>query len=100
MLYAVRCIDKPGSAELRGQLRPDHLKYLEGHTGKLVLGGALLTDDGDAPMGSLLIINMVDRAEADAFSAGDPFTKGGLFEDVTITPLRKALFNPAAAEGA
>ncbi|MFQ5971974.1 MAG: YciI family protein [Alphaproteobacteria bacterium] len=100
MLYAVRCTDKPGATELRERLRADHLQYLEGYADRLVLGGAMLSDDGEMPLGSLLIVNVADRAEAEAFSAGDPFTRGGVFESVTVTRLRKALFNPAAAEGA
>jgi hypothetical protein len=48
----------------------------------------------------LLIVNVASRAEAQAFVDGDPFTKAGMFKDVTITRMRKGQWNPAAAEGA
>ena len=32
-----------------------------------------------------------DRKAAEAFSAGDPYRKAGLFQTVTITPWRKTL---------
>jgi uncharacterized protein YciI len=33
------------------------------------------------------------RREAEDFIAGDPFSKAGLFEKVTVTRWRKAYFN-------
>ena len=41
----------------------------------------------------MLIIDVDDRAAAEAFIAEDPFTKAGLFESVTVTRWRKAFFN-------
>jgi len=40
-----------------------------------------------------LIVETDVREEAEAFIAGDPFTKAGLFEKVTVTRWRKAYFN-------
>jgi uncharacterized protein len=50
--------------------------------------------------GSVLIVNVGSRAEAEAFAYGDPFQKAGLFTDVKITRMRKGQWNPEAAEGA
>ena len=58
------------------------------------------SDDGQTFVGSLLIVNVGSRREAQAFVDGDPFTKAGLFRDVTITRMRKGQWNPEAAEGA
>lgn len=93
MPYAIIARDKPGSAELRAKLRPEHMAYLDQHVGKLLAGGALLEDDGSGGDGSLLIYDTDDRAEAEAFSQGDPFRKGGLFETVTIRRWRKGFFD-------
>ena len=41
------------------------------------------------PPDLLLILDLPDRAAADAFAAGDPYAKAGLFESVTIHPWRK-----------
>jgi uncharacterized protein YciI len=93
MPYAIIARDRPGSAELRARLRPEHLAYLDSHVGKLLAAGALLEDDGSGGDGSLLIYDTEDRAAAEAFSQGDPFTKGGLFESVTIRRWRKGYFD-------
>jgi len=45
-------------------------------------------------------VNAGSRAEAKAFSDGDPFAKNGVFKSVTITRMRKGQWNPGAAEGA
>ena len=89
-LYAVTCFDKPDSLDLRMATRPTHLVYLEGQvaSGVLKLAGPLL-DDGDSPIGSLLIVETADKEAAAAFAAGDPYAQAGLFESVTIRPWRK-----------
>lgn len=89
MPYAVIAMDKEGGASLRAELRPVHLEHLERNANKLLAGGAIFADDGTTPIGSLLIIDADDRAEAEAIIAADPFTKGGLFQSVAIHPWRK-----------
>ena len=46
MPYLVYVKDKPDSLELRTELRPVHLAYLEANQEKLLAAGALLEDDG------------------------------------------------------
>ena len=64
----------------------------EGHTGA--------GDDGATAVGSLFVVNVKTRAEAKAFSDGDPFTQTGVFDSVAITRMNKGQWNPEAAEGA
>jgi hypothetical protein len=97
MLYIVYQVDKPNSAALRDQLREEHFAYLEKHKAILVLGGATLSDDGKTRTGSVLIVNVKSRAEADAFSLNEPFRKGGLFQRVEINRMRRGQWNPDAA---
>lgn len=40
-------------------------------------------------VGSLLILDFADKAEAENFAANDPYAKAGLFERVDIRPWRK-----------
>jgi uncharacterized protein YciI len=89
MLFALICTDRPGSLETRLATRPAHLAYLETYRSKLAYAGAMLDADG-RPCGSLLIIDVNDRAEADGFAAGDPYTKADLFESTVIRPYRPA----------
>ena len=100
MLWAVYCTDKADTAALRAQHMRPHLDYLDQRKLILVLAGATLTDDDATATGSLFIINLQTRSEAEAFSAGDPFTKVGIFDRITVTRMRKSQWNPQAAENA
>jgi len=100
MLWAIYCTDKADTAPLRDQHMRPHLDYLDQRKSILVLAGATLTDDDSAATGSLFIINVQTRSEAEAFSAGDPFTKAGIFERITVTRMRKSQWNPQAADNA
>jgi len=88
MLFVLACTDKPGCLDLRLASRPQHLAYLETYQGRLVQAGGLLDTDG-RPAGSLLIIDVADRAEAEGFAEADPYHKAGLFESVVIRPYRQ-----------
>jgi uncharacterized protein YciI len=87
MLFAIICTDKPASLELRLATRPTHLAYLTTYKEKLVQAGPLLDVEG-RPCGSLLLVDVADRAEAEGFAAGDPYAKAGLFESTVIRPYR------------
>ena len=93
MPFMIHAKDKPGSAALRAELRAAHLEYLTRHAAKLLAAGAFMAEDGTTPIGSLLIVDGTDRAEVDAFLAADPYSKGGLFESVTVAPWRKVFLD-------
>ncbi|HTS94925.1 MAG TPA: YciI family protein [Stellaceae bacterium] len=97
MLYIIYQEDKEGAEAIRAAAKESHLAYLGRHRDILVLGGALLADDGVKRLGSCLIINVPDRAAAEAFSSEEPFRKAGLFRSVKITRMRRGQWNPAAA---
>ena len=100
MLWAISRVAAPNFAEMREKGLQPHIDYLRSHKNILVVSGATTTDDGKEFVGSLLIVNVGSRAEAQAFVDGDPFTKAGMFKNVTITRMRKGQWNPQAAEGA
>jgi hypothetical protein len=83
----------PNSAQLRAKVRDAHLEYLTANMDKLLAAGALTADDGSGGHGSVFLVDTDDRKQAEAFIAGDPFTKAGLFEKVTVSRWRKAYFN-------
>lgn len=89
MLYMFYCVDKDGAAEVRTGNRAAHLAYLESHGDRLFAAGPLLSDDGAAMVGSLLVVDCADRAAAEDFAANDPYAKAGLFQSVTIRPWRR-----------
>jgi uncharacterized protein YciI len=82
------CLDKPGALEVRMANRPKHVEYLTSYNDKLLFAGPLL--DGEAMIGSLLVLDVADRAAMDTFLANDPYAKAGLFQSVTVHGVRKA----------
>lgn len=97
MLYVIYMEDGPGSVEIRAVTRDAHLAYLEAHRDILVLGGALLAEDGKTRIGSMLVLNVPGRKAAETFSENEPFRRAGLFTSVRITRMRRGQWNPAAA---
>ena len=87
MPFALICLDKPGCLDLRLATRPQHLAYLQTYAGKLKEAGPLLDNDG-RPCGSVLIVDVAERAEAEGFAESDPYQKAGLFESVLIRGYR------------
>jgi len=97
MLFTLYCTDKPASLELRLATGPAHTAYLETYQSRLVQAGPLFDVD-NRPCGSLLIIDVHDRAEAEGFAAADPYTRAGLFESTIIRPYRVVFRDGAIAE--
>jgi uncharacterized protein YciI len=85
MLFALFCTDKQASLEVRLAARPAHLAYVQSFGAKVVRAGPLL-DAAGKPCGSLMVLEVADRAEAEAFAAGDPYALAGLFESTLIRP--------------
>jgi len=100
MLWAISRVAAPNFAAMREKGLQAHLDYLHSQKKILVVSGATLTDDGKEIIGSLLVVNVNSRAEAQAFADNDPFQKAGMFAGVKITRMRKGQWNPQAAEGA
>ncbi|MFC3712260.1 YciI family protein [Sphingoaurantiacus capsulatus] len=86
--FAIHCIDKPDSVELRIATRADHLAHLESVIDDVLVAGPLLDLEGK-PIGSLLIIDFAERKDAVAFAAADPYALAGLFASVAVTAWRK-----------
>ena len=89
MNFVLYCVDKPDHGHVRTENRPAHVEYLKSNLDRIVIAGPMLSDDGAAMLGSMLVIEAVDRAEAEAFAAGDPYAKAGLFDSVTISAYKK-----------
>jgi len=90
-LFVLYCTDRPDSGALRQATRPAHLAFIEENRAKVVMAGPLLGADGQAMQGSLFLLDVADRAGAEAFAAADPYRQAGLFESVRITGFRKVV---------
>ncbi len=88
MLFALICLDKPNSTALRAEVRGTHLAYVEAQRGAVKVAGPFLSDDGQAMIGSLIILEAADMAAARVFAANDPYALAGLFQSVEIKPWR------------
>lgn len=89
MHFAITCLDKPDGGPLRAETRPAHLEYLKANLDRILVAGPLLSENAQNPIGTLLIIEFADLAEARAFAEGDPYKQAGVFESVTVKPWRQ-----------
>ena len=96
MLFVATCFDKPGHLQTRLDARPAHLGYLASLKSKLKLAGPFLGPDGQTPIGSMLIYDVADDAEARALLDDDPFAKAGLFASMDVTAWRQGFGAPLA----
>lgn len=81
MLFAIHYLDKSDYQSVRLVHRPVHVAYMMGFRDRLVLLGPLLTADGASMVGSLIVIDLPDRAAVETMLASDPYTQVGLFEN-------------------
>jgi uncharacterized protein len=79
MLYAFTLIDNPDSAALRARVRPEHKACLAQIADRIAFAGPLVGEDGQAMLGSLLVIDFPDRQAALAWMRDEPFTRAGLY---------------------
>lgn len=86
--FAIHCIDKANSGELRTATRPAHLDYIRSLGEAILVAGPLLQPDGRA-MGTLLIADFDDRDAAIGFANADPYHLAGVFETRSITNWHK-----------
>lgn len=93
MPFAIVTKDKDGHAHVRDKFQSAHKRYLDENKHLLLAAGAMLTDEGNAAHGGILIVDVESREAAEAFVKGDPFSDAGLFAEVVITRWRKAFFN-------
>lgn len=91
MLFVIYCLDKPGHDEVRLANRAAHIEYARRNADKMLVGGPLLSDDGQRMIGSMLVIDLPDRGAADALMAKDPYVTAGLFDSIVIRPYKKVL---------
>jgi len=89
MRYALICTDKADHLEVRKANRDAHLEHIRA-SGVVELAGPFLNDAGDMS-GSLVILDVASKAEAEAWAAADPYAKAGLFAKVRIEEWKKVI---------
>jgi len=86
--------DQTGTAELREQMRGEHIAYRKSLGESMLLAGPLLDDTG-TPVGSVIILAATDREEAERAARQDPFVREGLLTLRSIEPMRIAMARAA-----
>ncbi|TKS61344.1 MAG: hypothetical protein EWM72_00481 [Nitrospira sp.] len=91
MKFVIIGYDGPEGEVKRKIHRPAHLTNLEplDKQGRVILAGPL-TDK----TGSLLVLELETRDEAEQFARNDPYTVHGVFERVEIHPFMQVLPKP------
>ena len=91
-----RALTEPADGlETRLANRPAHLEFLKAQSERIKVGGPFLTPDGERMIGSVLILEAGDEAEARAILAEDPYGEAGLFERVELLPWRWVVNPPS-----
>lgn len=70
-----------------------HWAYELANRHVILAGGSLRADDGITKTGSFLLLDVPDRAAAEAFFAADPATRAGLRGPTTIRFAYGAILN-------
>ena len=92
-LFAIIAQDQPNGVEHRMAVRPTHLKHLEAIADRVVFAGPFL-DENEKPSGSLMVIEAVDLAEAQAMAAADPFAREKVFASYEVKRWNWGINNP------
>jgi uncharacterized protein YciI len=91
-LFAIHALDTPDALPLRLEHYAAHRAHVEsaGAFGvAVVLSGPLQSDDGEAMIGSLFIVEAEAAAAVAGFAAADPFAQAGVWGQVSLTRFHK-----------
>jgi len=83
-MFVCECLDGPDAPALRKQSAAAHHTYQGSIIDRYVAHGPLRSDDGETLLGSLFIIEIADRAAAEALVGNEPMTKAGVFSEINI----------------
>lgn len=92
-LFVLMCLDKPDALELRMATRERHLAYVGDNAEKVKVAGPMFDDTGQMA-GSFFILDVADKAAAEAFNAADPYTQAGVFGTITLRPFKATFGQP------
>ena len=81
--YVIKAYDGEGKLDKRMEVRPRHLEGMNNMLEHVICAGGLL--DGEGKMkGSVLIVDVPDRAAVDAYLASEPYVAEHVWERIEI----------------
>jgi uncharacterized protein YciI len=87
--FAVVAWDVVDSAAIRIEARHAHFAHIETIIDKVAVAGPMKDEDG-AIIGSLVVLDVSDAAEAETVLRSDPYFKAGVWDRWTIHPFLAA----------
>jgi uncharacterized protein YciI len=87
MLFIVYAVDRSDIWQMRakfGRAHRMHLDQAADYEVNVVTAGTLLADDGETPVGSILVVDAKDRPAVDAFALSDPYQINSVWDEVQI----------------
>jgi len=90
MLFIVQFEDKLGVAEIRQELFPSHLEFLDSVKDRVLVPGSVREIPSDRPLGGLWIVEAESADEVKEIFKDDPFWTNGLRASVRINRWHKA----------
>jgi hypothetical protein len=72
------------STAFHDELHDQQLRYLDGYNKGLIACGPLLSDDGTDWLGTVMVVELADRAAAEAMMSEGPYAKAGLYKTIEI----------------
>ena len=82
--FIIHATDGADSDDRRAQRYDLHCAFMERHDASVIARGALKDDAGVSFIGSALLLDVADRAAAEALWADEPFNRAGVYDAVTI----------------
>jgi uncharacterized protein len=89
MRFALVCLDRPNALQTRVENRAAHLEHIQ--TSGVVEQAGPFIDAAGQMCGSLIVLGVATRAEAEAWAAADPYAKAGLFQSVMIQEWKRVI---------
>ena len=89
MRFALICLDRPNALQTRVENRAAHLEHIQ--TSGVVEQAGPFIDAAGQMCGSLIILGVATRAEAEAWAAADPYARAGLFASVMIQEWKRVI---------
>ncbi|MDR9763308.1 YciI family protein [Rhizobium redzepovicii] len=91
MIVARYAISDPGKRAERARLLEEHKAHLQGTAIRILLSGPSAPPAAGGGSTALVIAEVETLAEFEAFSAGDPFVRSGVYASVEIFEWRPTL---------
>ena len=92
MQFVIKARDGENTLEKRREVRSEHLENLSKFEGKNLCSGALLDGEGNMK-GSMLVLEAESMAQIDAYLAGEPYLREGVWETVEVERMHVVFLN-------